>query len=90
MRLLIVRFLQIVLDVHDFMNGEMKVKVVGERELAVEGRLDDNRSFKRCFSLPQNTDMEAITSVMSADGILTITAPRKVGSMLFSKCSFVP
>lgn len=66
------------LDVLDFVNGEMKVKVVGERELTVEGRLDDNRSFRRCFSLPQNTDMDAITSVVSADGILTITAPQKV------------
>lgn len=68
------------LDVQDFVNGEMKVKVIGERELAVEGRLDDNRTFRRCFPLPQNTDMEAITSVMSADGILTITAPKKVSS----------
>ncbi|KAK8399063.1 hypothetical protein O3P69_004263 [Scylla paramamosain] len=68
---------KIVLDVQDFVNGEMKVKVIGERELAVEGRLDDKRSFRRCFSLPQNTDMDAITSVMSADGILTITAPQK-------------
>lgn len=66
------------LDVQDFVNGEMKVKVTAERELAVEGRLDDKRSFRRCFSLPQNTDMDAITSVMSADGILTITAPQKV------------
>lgn len=81
------RPLQIVLDVHDFVNGEMKVKVVGERELAVEGRLADDRSFRRCFSLPQNTDMDAITSVMSADGILTITAPQKV-SFILAKCSY--
>ncbi|KAG0725432.1 Heat shock protein 22 [Chionoecetes opilio] len=70
---------KIVLDVQDFVNGEMKVKVVGELELAVEGRLDDNRTFRRCFTLPQNTDMDAIASVMSADGILTITAPQKGG-----------
>lgn len=72
------------LDVQDFVNGEMKVKVIGERELAVEGRLDDTRSFRRCFPLPQNTDMDAITSVMSADGILTITAPQKVSSRVSS------
>lgn len=85
MQLKSVGSLQIVLDVQDFVNGEMKVKVVGERELAVEGRLSDNRSFRRCFSLPLNTDMEAVTSVMSADGILTITAPQKVSPIL-AKC----
>ncbi|KAG7158672.1 uncharacterized protein LOC121878296 [Homarus americanus] len=78
---------KIMLDVHDFMDGEVKVKVVGERELLVEGRMDASKTrdligisntFRRRFSLPDATNMDAITSVMSSDGILTITAPKVV------------
>lgn len=80
------------LDVQDFMGGDVKVKVVDERELLVEGRVEKKEegslslssySFRRRFTLPQHTDMTAITSVMSSDGILTITAPAKV-RFLFS------
>ncbi|XP_069981333.1 protein lethal(2)essential for life-like [Penaeus vannamei] len=74
---------KIVLDMHDFMGGDVKVKVVGEKELVVEGRMEKEEgrssmsahSFRRRFSLPHLTDMTAITSVMSSDGILTITVP---------------
>ncbi|XP_047474185.1 uncharacterized protein LOC125028746 [Penaeus chinensis] len=77
---------KIVLDVHDFMCGDVKVKVLDEEELLVEGHVEkkeegsssvSSHSFRRYFSLPQHTDMTAITSVMSADGILTISAPKK-------------
>ncbi|XP_042889967.1 uncharacterized protein LOC122264926 isoform X2 [Penaeus japonicus] len=80
--------LKIVLDVHDFMHGDVKVKVVDERELVVEGRVEkkeegsssvSSQSFRRRFSLPHRTDMTCITSVISSDGILTITAPKMVG-----------
>ncbi|XP_063586537.1 uncharacterized protein LOC134764003 [Penaeus indicus] len=76
---------KIVLDVHDFMCGDVKVKVLDEEELLVEGHVEkkeegrssvSSHSFRRYFSLPQHTDMAAITSVMSADGILTVTAPK--------------
>ncbi|XP_063586551.1 uncharacterized protein LOC134764016 [Penaeus indicus] len=74
---------KIVVDVHDFLDGEVKVKVVGEKEVVVEGRVERREgggssahSFRRRFSLPPFTDMSAITSVMSSDGILTITAPK--------------
>jgi len=71
---------------HDFMGGDVKVKVVGEKELVVEGRMEKEEgkssmcaySFRRRFSLPHLTDMAAVTSVMSSDGILTITVPRVV------------
>ncbi|XP_071551064.1 LOW QUALITY PROTEIN: uncharacterized protein [Panulirus ornatus] len=79
---------KIMLDVHDFMNGDVKVKLVGERELVVEGQMGNSNNtdatslasqrFKRRFSLPDLTNMDAITSVMSSDGILTITAPKIV------------
>ncbi|XP_063586553.1 uncharacterized protein LOC134764018 [Penaeus indicus] len=74
---------KIVVDVHDFLDGEVKVKVVGEKEVVLEGRVERREgggssahSFRRRFSLPHFTDMSAITSVMSSDGILTITAPK--------------
>lgn len=74
------------LDVHDFMSGDVNVKVLDEEELLVEGRVEkkegsssvSTHSFRRYFSLPKQTDMTAISSVMSADGILTITAPKIV------------
>lgn len=74
------------MDVHDFISGELKVKVVGEREVMVEGRLETNttdlamssNSFRRTFILPQDTDMEAMSSAISLDGVLTIIAPRIV------------
>ncbi|KAK4300942.1 hypothetical protein Pmani_026883 [Petrolisthes manimaculis] len=77
---------KIMMDVHDFVSGDLKVKVVGERQVMVEGRLETNTGdlamssncFRRKFSLPQDTNMEAITSAMSSDGVLTIIAPRSV------------
>ncbi|ROT62314.1 heat shock protein 21 [Penaeus vannamei] len=60
-------------------------KVLDEEELLVEGHVErkeegslsvSSHSFRRYFSLPRHTDMAAITSVLSTDGILTITAPK--------------
>ncbi|XP_047474764.1 uncharacterized protein LOC125029065 [Penaeus chinensis] len=88
---------KIVLDMHDFMGGDVKVKVVGEKELVVEGRMEKEegsssmsaQAFRRRFSLPHLTDMTAITSVMSSDGILTITVP-KVGEDAQQKATVIP
>lgn len=78
--------LQIVMDVHDFVKGDVNINLVGEREMVVEGSLNTNEgdmavsssSFRRRFCIPKDSNIEAISSVMSADGILTITIPRKV------------
>ena len=83
-------WLQIVMDVQDFTAGEVKVKAAGERELVVEGRTETKdgdwsvscNSFRRRFLLPANTDAKAVSAVLSDDGILTITAPRKVSTPL--------
>ncbi|KAK8398783.1 hypothetical protein O3P69_004110 [Scylla paramamosain] len=80
---------KIVMDVHDFVAGEVKVKVAGEQELVVEGRTETNtgdwsvstNSFRRRFYLPANTDVKAMSAVLSDDGILTITAPRMMGNV---------
>jgi len=86
-----------VLDVHDFLEGDVRVKVLDEEELLVEGHVErkeegslsvSSHSFRRYFSLPRHTDMAAITSVLSTDGILTITAPKMV-SQGFSPNQFI-
>merc|ERR1711915_1098880 len=72
---------KIVIDVNDFVGGDVNVKVLDEEELLVEGHMEkkeegsssvSSHSFRRYFTLPRHTDMAAITSVMSTDGILTI------------------
>lgn len=74
------------MDVHDFMSGDVQAKVVDEKELVIEGLVvkkeegtssETSYSFRRRFSLPQFTK---ITSVMSLDGILTVTVMFKVCS----------
>ncbi|XP_071532717.1 uncharacterized protein [Panulirus ornatus] len=72
-----------VIDVHDFTNGgEITVKLKEERELVVEGHLKENglvspKQFSRHFLLPLDVCTEAVTAVMSEDGVLTVTAPKK-------------
>lgn len=76
------------MDVHDFVKGDVNINLVGEREMVVEGSLETHEgdmavsstSFRRRFCLPHDTNIEAISSVMSADGILTITIPRMVST----------
>nr|XP_027233934.1 uncharacterized protein LOC113825313 [Penaeus vannamei] len=75
---------KIVLDVHDFVCGDVRVKVLDEEELLVEGHVErkeegscpSRHTPSDATSLPRHTDMAAITSVLSTDGILTITAPK--------------
>ncbi|ROT62320.1 heat shock protein 21 [Penaeus vannamei] len=76
--------MKIIMDVHDFMSGDVQAKVVDEKELVIEGLVvkkeegtssETSHSFRRRFSLPQFTK---ITSVMSLDGILTVTVMFKL------------
>ncbi|ROT62325.1 heat shock protein 21 [Penaeus vannamei] len=62
--------MKIIMDVHDFMSGDVQAKVVDEKELVIEGLVvkkeegtssETSHSFRRRFSLPQFTK---ITSVM--------------------------
>jgi len=84
---------KIVIDVHDFVtDGEVIVKVVNDRYLEVEGCIDveeeetkSKKSFKRRFILPKSTDIENISSLLSSDGVLTITSPKKGGDIDFKE-----
>nr|XP_027228837.1 protein lethal(2)essential for life-like [Penaeus vannamei] len=73
---------KVVLDVHDFKSGDVKVRVE-DNQVVVEGRVEKEegdykslKSFCRCFNFPGKVDMEAVTSAMSSDGVLTVTAPK--------------
>ena len=64
----------------------MKVRVTSGNVLEIEGkheeRQDDHgsvfRHFVRKYTLPEDTLVELINSSLSADGVLSIEAPRKV------------
>ncbi|XP_063586986.1 protein lethal(2)essential for life-like [Penaeus indicus] len=71
---------KVVLDVHDFKSGDVKVRVE-ENQVVVEGRVEKEedesmKSFYRRFNFPGKVNMEAVASAMSSDGVLTITAPK--------------
>ncbi|XP_027034420.1 crystallin, alpha B, b [Tachysurus fulvidraco] len=72
------------LDVKHFSPEELVVKVCGdyiEVHAKHEDRQDDHgfisREFSRKYSVPAGVDPANITSSLSSDGVLTITAPRK-------------
>lgn len=69
----------------DFMDGDIKVKVVDDSELVIEGSVEKRRdgavskkTFCRRFSFPGLLSEDAVSSSMSADGVLTVTVPKKV------------
>lgn len=74
------------MDVQDFTDGgDITVKAVNEKELVVEGHVEKKeggskftKKFLRRFVVPGSIYLESVTSVMSSDGVLTITAPKKV------------
>ncbi|KAJ8974089.1 hypothetical protein NQ317_011608 [Molorchus minor] len=71
------------LDVQQFNPEEISVKV-GENIVTIEGKHEEKedehghiyRHFVRKYVLPKNCDLNNITSKLSSDGVLTITAPR--------------
>lgn len=74
------------IDVGDFLKGDVQVKVVGKNEVVVEGRVEkqegksrSSKSFRRGFTLPGAVEGDALTAAMSSDGVLTITVPKASG-----------
>lgn len=76
------------MDVQDFMDeGEISVKFMNPRELVVEGHVRHNttnskseKKFVRRFVVAGEVDVDGASSVMSNDGVLTVTAPKKVNN----------
>ncbi|XP_047363728.1 protein lethal(2)essential for life-like [Vespa velutina] len=75
---------KIMIDVHQFKPEEISIKVVN-RYLVVEGKHEErrdehgfiSRQFVRRYLLPNQVDADKVSSYISTDGILTITAPIK-------------
>lgn len=75
---------QVVLNVSQFKLEELQVKVV-DKYIMVHGKheekTDDHglvaREFTRKYMLPNMCEMDTVTSSLSSDGVLTITAPKK-------------
>ncbi|KAH9381699.1 hypothetical protein HPB48_011971 [Haemaphysalis longicornis] len=75
---------QVMLDVSHFSPEEITVKTV-DRCISVsarhEERMDEHgfvsREFTRRYMLPEDTLPESVSSTLSPDGVLTITAPKK-------------
>jgi len=80
-----------VADVQDFKEGDVKVKVVDENELTIEGNLEvkrddsvSSKSFFRRFCFPGLVSADTVTSGMSSDGILTVTVPKASLQSIFT------
>ncbi|XP_025989351.2 protein lethal(2)essential for life [Solenopsis invicta] len=75
---------QVILDVQQFSPDEITVKTV-DNHVVVEAKHEEkqdehgyiSRHFVRRYVLPPSHDLVNITSTLSSDGVLTITAPKK-------------
>ncbi len=75
---------EVSLDTHGFRPDEIKVSVDKDHRLAIEAKHEEkaegryvNRQFSRSFTLPKECSAGEVSSNLSADGVLMITAPKK-------------
>ncbi|KAG0726340.1 Protein lethal(2)essential for life [Chionoecetes opilio] len=73
---------KMMVDVKDFKPGDITVKTVDDT-VVVEGKIEQKEGnsiktqvFTRRFMLPNTVNLNAVTSAMSRDGVLTINAPK--------------
>lgn len=79
---------QVILDVQQFSPDEITVKTI-DNHVVVEAKHEEkqdehgyiSRHFVRRYVLPPSHDLVNITSTLSSDGVLTITAPKRVRSI---------
>ncbi|KAH0951156.1 hypothetical protein HN011_005521 [Eciton burchellii] len=75
---------QVILDVQQFSPDEITVKTI-DNQIIVEAKHEEkqdehgyiSRHFVRRYVLPSSHDLANVTSTLSSDGVLTITAPKK-------------
>ncbi|CAL7948314.1 unnamed protein product [Xylocopa violacea] len=75
---------QVVLDVQQFDPSEIDVKVI-DRYVIVTAKHEEKRDehgwvsrhFVRKYMIPEQCDVDQVSSKLSSDGVLSITAPRK-------------
>ncbi|XP_054290684.1 protein lethal(2)essential for life-like [Macrosteles quadrilineatus] len=76
---------QVILDVQQFSPNEITVKTA-DNYVIVEGKHEEkqdehgfiSRHFVRRYLLPKDVEVNNITSSLSSDGVLTISAPKKM------------
>ncbi|XP_066982912.1 uncharacterized protein [Macrobrachium rosenbergii] len=78
---------------------DIKVRVTGERDVVVEGHKEEGSRLRDChksprrflyqFSLPDKATSDAISAVLSRDGILIITIPSKAQNARNTKISLM-
>lgn len=75
---------QVVLDVQQFEPDDIDVKVVDKFVIVTakhEEKRDEHgwisRQFTRKYMIPEQCDLDQVSSKLSSDGVLTIIAPRK-------------
>ncbi|KAF2880937.1 hypothetical protein ILUMI_25218 [Ignelater luminosus] len=81
---------QVKMDVQSFTPQEISVKTIDGNSIVVEGKHEEkqddkgfiSRQFVRRFVLPKGHEMKDIVSSLSSDGVLIITAPRKIDPAL--------
>jgi hypothetical protein len=79
---------QVILDVQQFAPSEITVKTL-DNTVIVEGKHEEkqdehgyvSRHFVRRYILPSDIEVNNIVSSLSSDGVLTVTAPKKVELM---------
>ncbi|XP_045118937.1 protein lethal(2)essential for life-like [Portunus trituberculatus] len=78
---------QAVMDVKDFSPSDLQVRVVEDR-VVVEGKYikksEDgssmsSKSFYKEFTMPNTADIDAVSTALSKDGVLTVRAPKREG-----------
>ncbi|XP_011500516.1 PREDICTED: protein lethal(2)essential for life-like [Ceratosolen solmsi marchali] len=75
---------EVILDVQQFKPNEITVKVV-DKFVVVEGEHKEqkdqhgtvSRQFVRKYMIPEQCNIDQVTSTLSSDGVLSIIAPRK-------------
>lgn len=74
------------IDAKDYKPGDIIVKTVDDT-VVVEGKIEQKEGntiktqvFTRRFMLPPTVNMNAVSSALSRDGVLTIYAPKLVGA----------
>lgn len=72
------------LDTHDYRPDEIKVNL-NQNVLSVEAKHEEkgegnyvSRQFSRKYTLPENCEIDKVSSNLSSDGILMITAPKNL------------
>ncbi|RWS01947.1 protein lethal(2)essential for life-like protein [Dinothrombium tinctorium] len=86
------------LDVSHFKPEELSVKTVDGNSIVIEGKHEEkkdehgfiSRQFTRRYMLPRDVEHEKVMSSLTPDGMLVITAPKKVAEAVEANVKNIP